>query len=151
MTEVPKSRIVVGVDGSESSIDALRWAARQAELTGATLYVITAWAYPNEPTPFGIVPDVPLPPDHLTEVHAKLDELIEQTLQPPATAEVRSEVVEGHAASVLVDCAGGADLLVLGCRGRGALAEMVLGSVSEHCVRHAPCPVVVIRHEAKTA
>ena len=65
MTDEPESTIVVGVDGSEPSIEALRWAARQAEVTSAALHVVTAWSFPNEPTPFDIVPDLPPRPDQL--------------------------------------------------------------------------------------
>jgi len=54
-------------------------------------------------------------------------------------------VVQGGAGQVLVDAAEGAELLVVGCRGHGGLAEALLGSVSQHCVHHAPCPVVIIR------
>ena len=145
MRESAKPIIVVGVDGSKPSIEALRWAARQAELTGSDLHVITAWTYPNEPTPFGIVPDVPAHPDQLSEVRTKLQEVVGQALPPSMDVDVDTEVTAGHPASVLVDASRGANLLVVGNRGRGVVAEMLLGSVSEYCVRRASCPVVVVR------
>jgi nucleotide-binding universal stress UspA family protein len=64
---------------------------------------------------------------------------------------VRSRVVQGHPAEVLLDAAAGADLLVVGSRGHGAFAEALLGSVGQHCVRHAHCPVLVMRGEPDRA
>ena len=145
MSDRPRSTIVVGVDGSEPSMEALRWAVRHAQLTGAALRVVTAWTFPDEPTPFGIVPDLPLPPGQLDEVEARLEAAVAETGARGAGVEVTTEVVRGHAASVLVDAARHAELLVVGNRGRGVLAEVLLGSVSEHCLRHATCPVVVLR------
>jgi nucleotide-binding universal stress UspA family protein len=145
MTDGSESTIVVGVDGSVPSIDALRWAARQAEATRAALHVVTAWTFPNEPTPFDIVPDLPLNADQLAEVESKLNDAIRRVVPAEASTEVTAKVVTGRASAVLIEESRGADLLVVGNRGRGALAEALLGSVSEHCVRHALCPVVVIR------
>ena len=145
MVENAHQKIVVGVDGSEPSIDALEWALRQAELTGSTLDVVTAWAFGEDPTPFGIVPPVLPEGDHLTGVRRKLDELVAAAggRHPPVA--VRSDIVKGQAAEVLLEKARDADLLVVGSRGRGAFVGMLLGSVSEHCVRHATCPVVIVR------
>lgn len=145
MSDGSESTLVVGVDGSEPSIEALRWAARQAEVTSAALLVVTAWWFPNEPTPFGIVPDLPPHPDQLAEVESKLNETIRRIIPAATSTEVTAKVVAGRASAVLVEESRDADLLVVGNRGRGAFAEALLGSVSEHCVRHALCPVVVIR------
>jgi nucleotide-binding universal stress UspA family protein len=135
----------VGVDGSESSTAALRWAARQAELTGAALHIVTAWSYPEHPAPLGIIPDLPLPADPLSDVRQKLVELVGAELGRHVGIDVHCEVVHGNAAPVLLDAARDADLLVVGSRGQGAFAGMLLGSVSEHCVHHAACPVLVVR------
>ncbi len=145
MDDIANGKIVVGVDGSEPSIEALEWAARQAGLTGATLDVVTAWAFGEEPTPFGIVPPVLSEGDPLAEARIKLDELVAGVRRRHNLIKVRPVVVRGHAAAVLEEEARDADLLVVGNRGRGALVEMLLGSVSEHCVRHAACPVVIVR------
>jgi nucleotide-binding universal stress UspA family protein len=145
MDNVARGKIVVGVDGSEPSIEALEWAAHQAELTGATLDVVTAWAFGEEPTPFGIVPPVLPGGDPLTEARTKLNELVAAVCGRHKLVEVRADVVRGHAATVLLEAAQDADVLVVGSRGRGAFVEMLLGSVSEHCVRHAACPVVIVR------
>ena len=132
-------RIVVGVDGSAASRDALRWAQWQAELTGAPLEVVTAWSYPTS-YGFPVIADV----DWEQGARTVLDEAVDEALGPQA--DVTRRVVEGHAARVLVEAADGADLLVVGSRGHGGFTGMLLGSVSEHVVTHASCPVVVVRH-----
>jgi nucleotide-binding universal stress UspA family protein len=133
-------RIVVGVDGSEPSRAALRWAVRQAELTGAEVEAVLAWHYPSA---YGWAPSVDVDLGSLAGV-ALADILAEVLGQEPAVT-VRSSVVEGPTAPVLLDAAKGADLLVVGSRGHGGFAGALLGSVSQHCVQHGRCPVVVIR------
>ena len=118
-TRTPAPKIVVGVDGSESSIAALRWAARQAELTGAALHVVTAWSYPEHPTPFGIVPPLPLPTDPLSNARRQLAEVVDAELERHTGLTIHTEVVHGNAAPVLLDAARDADLLVVGSRGQG--------------------------------
>jgi nucleotide-binding universal stress UspA family protein len=148
MSETGQGRpIVVGVDGSAASLEALRWAARQARLTGAPLLALTAWAFPEHPTPFGIVPDIPLPPDELDQVRARLEETTRAVVGADDVV-VRSTVVPGDAATVLLRAAEDAQLLVVGSRGRGTFAGVLLGSVSAHVAHHAPCPVVVVRPRA---
>jgi len=149
MGGVERSKIVVGMDGSEPSMDALEWAAHEAELTDASLDVVTAWTFPEEPTPFGIVPPVLPDADPLAEARRQLDELIADTRDRHPQLDVRADVVRGRASSVLLEASQDADLLVVGSRGRGAFVGMLLGSVSEHCVRHAACPVVVVRPVSK--
>ncbi|MGA2522398.1 MAG: universal stress protein [Acidimicrobiales bacterium] len=135
--------IVVGVDGSEASRRALQWAARQAGYRGAELNVVTTWEFP---TTFGWAP--PYPPDFDPEADTRkaLEDTVADVLGPSPEIPVRLTVVEGHPAPVLVKKAEGAELLVVGSRGHGAFVGMVIGSVSEHCAAHAPCPVVVVRH-----
>lgn len=148
MTPDSRSLIVVGVDGSPPSIEALRWAIQQAASTRANLRAVTAWNFPNDPTPFGVIPELPPAPDQLEQVRNKLDAVVAEVGASRSDVQVRTEVIRGHAPSVLVAAARHADLLVVGSRGRGALAEVLLGSVSEYCVRHAACPVVVVREVA---
>jgi len=135
-------RIVVGVDGSPSSIRALRWAAEQARRTGDRLVVVTTWEFP---TTYGWVP--PYPPDFDPGGDARrlLESTVAEVLGEDPGVDVELVVEEGHAAPVLVQQAKGADLLVVGSRGHGGFTGMLLGSVSEHCVHHASCPVIVIR------
>jgi len=136
-----QERIVVGVDGSSASIDALRWAIRQASLTGGAVEAVIAWQYPMAYGGYPIATDVDWP-SNAGEV---LDTALGQA-QVSEAAPVTRKVVEGHPAQVLVDAAADADLLVVGSRGHGGFAGMLLGSVSEHVAAHALCPVLVIRH-----
>lgn len=139
------TRVVVGVDGSEASCDALRWAVAQAALTGAVLELVTTWEYPVA-YGFPTIPDVDLA--HNATMIQKL--ALDQVDVPEGVA-VERRVVEGHPAHELVGRSSGADLLVVGSRGRGGFAGMLLGSVSGHVCAHSACPVVVVRHEAAAA
>lgn len=142
-------RIVVGVDGSEASRDALTWAARQAELTGATLQVIMTWHIPT--AAYGA--QIPMPSDYdfIADSERELGNVVSEVLGPQPGVGVSMVVMEGHPANRLIEASVGADLLVVGSRGHGAFSGMLLGSVSEHCVAHASCPVVVVRHSANPA
>jgi nucleotide-binding universal stress UspA family protein len=136
MTAAP---VVVGVDGSEESRLALRWAFKYAQMSGAPVEVIMAWEIP--PT-YGWAPsydDV----DFEKKAREVLEEIVRGVLGDNAPVTWRVE--RGHPASILVAASKRAQLLVVGSRGHGAFAEMLLGSVSQHSVHHAHCPVVVIR------
>jgi len=135
--------IVVGVDGSEPSKRALRWAADQAKLSGAQLKVVTTWEYP--PT-LGWAPPYPSDFDPDEDARKALQETVDTVLGAEPGIEVELTVTEGHPAFVLTQAARDATLLVVGSRGHGAFAGMVLGSVSEYCAAHSPCPVVVVRN-----
>lgn len=137
--------IVVGVDGSEDAATALRWAKRQAELTDGTLDVVTAWMFPVF---LDYAPADPANLDFGKFAAQSLKENVNEVFGPGGpgpTDRVRTSVVQGHAAQVLVDKSSGADLLVVGCRGYGGFTGALLGSVSTYCVHHANCPVTVIR------
>ncbi len=140
----PGPRVVVGVDGSGSSLRALRWALRQAGWMDLPLEVVTAWCFPEHPAPLGVTPDVPWQEELMAQAQTKLEEIVSEVVPDRQRRVVRAKVVRGPAAQVLLAEAQGADLLVVGSRGRGAVQEFLLGSVSERCVRHAGCPVVVI-------
>jgi nucleotide-binding universal stress UspA family protein len=139
-------RIVIGVDGSDSSIAALGWAAKQAELTGASLQVVTSWEWPTA-VGWGAAP---IPGDYQPADDAKrlLDQVTEPVRGSHPNLEIHTTVVEGHPAQVLVEASRGAELLVVGSRGRGQFAGMLLGSVSEHCVGNAHCPVLVLHEKS---
>ncbi len=139
-------RIVVGVDGSESSIDAMRWATGQSALTGAYVEAVTSWEYPQQ----GMMEFGTLDVDWAANAQQSLDIALHQAFGDD-DVHVRTVVVHGRPAHVLISAAEGADLLVVGSRGHGAVAGMLLGSVSEDLVAHAPCPVVVIRHHGVPA
>jgi nucleotide-binding universal stress UspA family protein len=133
-----KPKIVVGVDGSESSRRALRWAARQAQLTGARLEVVITWELP---TSFGWVPAYP---SDFNPAKAADDEVSAALADYPDVV-AQTTVVEGHPAPSLLQASRGADLLVVGSRGHGEFAGMLIGSVSQHLVSTAHCPVLVWR------
>lgn len=134
-------RIVVAVDGSPASEAAIAWAAKQAELTGAELQAVTAWQIPA--LAYGSVL-FPAESDLERASAETLEESLDKVLGKDR-AKVSTRVIQGPAALVLVEAAKGADLLVMGSRGHGAFAGMLLGSVSDYCVARAPCPVVVVR------
>ena len=138
----PASRIVVGVDGSVPSKAALGWAIRQATFTGAVVEAVIAWHHPAN---YGYPVTVPDDADY-SELAAKaVGEAIAEVAGPSGPVEIRPRVVEGNPAAALLAASAGAELLVLGSRGHGGFVEALLGSVSQHCVHHATCPVVVIR------
>ena len=144
-----KERIVVGVDGSPSSKAALAWAVEQARLTGGSVEAVIAWHYPIM---VGCMPFAPIgvvETGDFGDFAAKvLSDAIGETVDPDGPVKVSSVVREGNAAQVLLDAAKGADLLVVGSRGHGGFTEALLGSVSQACVHHARCPVVIIRAAA---
>ncbi len=139
-------RIVVGVDGSAGSKSALKWAMAEARLTGATVEAITTWQSPvMTGYSYGWSP-VPFDGEGFADVMRKvLDDTIAAVSEEvqPAHA-VDAQVAEGNAAQILLDAAADAQMLVVGSRGHGTFAGILLGSVSQHCVQHASCPVVVV-------
>ena len=138
-------RIVVGVDGSAESKEALRWALAEARLRGGTVHALHAWLMP-------VAFAGGAPPFALAEAHEELEQdarrLLDDTLAEVAGDDpgvpLQREVVEGPAAQRLLRAAAG-DLLVVGSRGRGGFAGLLLGSVSQQCAHHAPCPIVIVR------
>jgi nucleotide-binding universal stress UspA family protein len=141
-------RIVVGVDGSATSRAALRWAVRQAKFTGGTVDAVIAWEIPMVLQSYGWAPIyVEEAGDFEADARKLLDTVISEEVGPADSQRVRSLVINGHPAEALIYAAHGADLLVVGSRGHGSFAEALLGSVSQHCVHHAPCPVLIVRGE----
>jgi nucleotide-binding universal stress UspA family protein len=138
----PTHRIIVGIDGSDQSMKALIWAAGQAALTNSTLEVVTTWEWPSS---YGWA--LPLPPEYSPKSEAEklLDDAVAQLGETHPDLDVRTAVKEGRPAPILTEASRTADLLVVGSRGHGEFTGMLLGSVSEHCVTNAHCPVVVIR------
>ncbi len=135
-------RIVVGVDGSEPSMAALRWAVRQAKLTGSSVDAVIAWRVPSA---YGLAPIADGGLDFEGDAKKILADALNEVGGAESDVVIRPTVVEGYPADVLVWSARGADLLVVGSRGHGGLTSALLGSVSHHCMHHASCPVLVIR------
>jgi len=131
--------IVVGVDGSEGSTDALRWAAGQAQLTGASLRVIASWRWPS------YVTRVPPGADPAGDTERTLRDSVAPLRDEFPDLDISEHVVQGPAGPSLLTHSENATLLVVGARGRAAFPGMLLGSVAEYCVRNGPCPVVVVR------
>lgn len=145
-TSAHPARIVVGVDGSASATEALRWAARLAPTLGATIQVVNAWEYQAT--------DATVP--------ARIMDW-EQIGRRAVAASVRhvfgdappdglvTTLAKGHPTRALLDAGHGATMLVVGSRGLGGLTGLLLGSVSRHVCEHATCPVLVVREPAPGA
>lgn len=136
-------RVVVGVDGSAPSREALRWAHDYAQMRSLELHAIHGWTFPSTSTIVGefLVPE----PGLEDEARALLARVVEEELGADALSRVHLDAPLGRAESVLADAAIGADLLVVGDSGAGLLSRLVLGSTTTYLVHHAPCPVVVVR------
>ncbi|WP_158839362.1 universal stress protein [Saccharothrix deserti] len=144
--------ILVGVDGSPASREALRWALTHAARTGDRVEAMMAWR--REPgfvaanSPGGVHPHADIPGHrHPARVlHGIVEEVRATVPDAPRVAEV---TIVGDAATTLTQASRQADLLVVGTNSRGRDAEAVLGSVTEDCLRHASCPVVVVPPNAR--
>jgi nucleotide-binding universal stress UspA family protein len=143
-------RVVVGIDGSDASREALRFAVSEGEHHGVPVVVVHAWQLPPWPP---VDPLVTAPPDY-AELIPRIEEGAERLLarmveevvgEREAGVRVEQLPVEGPPAGVLLDTARRGDLLVVGSRGHGGFTRLLLGSVSEQVARHAPCPVVIHR------
>lgn len=139
-------RIVVGVDGSDCSLTALRWALAEGDLRHLPVHVVLSWSMPPI---LGMAPVV-LPSESELEAgaRAELDAIVKEHAENvqgrSADSPITSAVAEGSAALALIAAAEQASLLVVGTRGHGGFAGLLLGSVSQQCVAHASCPVVVV-------
>ncbi len=141
-------RIVVGVDGSEPSTLALRWAINEADRHGGTVEAVHAWhgAYIGSATPYGVAL---IDPKIYSDAADKLlDTVVDAADESGLEAPIRRTVVQGSPAHALLEAGKGADLIVVGSRGRGGFAGLLLGSVSQQVVHHASGPVVVVPLDA---
>jgi nucleotide-binding universal stress UspA family protein len=137
------AKIVVGVDGSEASRAALRWAATDAAVRGVPLVAVEAWEF----SPLIFAADVPVALDELrTSVTEHLHSVV--TDEVPETVEVVEMVVERAPVPALLGQCEADDILVVGSRGRGGFAGLLLGSVSQQLAQHAECPVVIVRPDS---
>ena len=138
-----RPRIIVGVDGSSASMVALEAAVGEAELRGASLEPVKVWRHQDY---YYAGPKLMRPPPVSGEDVAQVakDRLAKALKGVPEDLEVHPQVLDGHPAKVLIDLAQGADLLVVGRRGLGGLAGLLLRSVSRACAHHAPCSVLIV-------
>lgn len=151
--------VVVGVDGSEGASAALVWAVAEARLRKTRVRVVHAWTLGSAGVAgggYGYLGGTldSVPGLTLSAMHTAAETLLERAtaeLAGEAAAEgveMERKVVEGGPAEVLVGAVAEGDLLVVGSRGHGGFAGLLLGSVSQQCAHHAPCPVVIV-HPAK--
>jgi nucleotide-binding universal stress UspA family protein len=136
------NRIVVGVDGSDGSNRALAFALDEGRLRGWDVEVVHAWSFPAMPS----APFAPTAPVAEPDLEASGAAVLDRALDAADTAGVvvtRRQVM-GGSGPVLLDAAASASLLVLGTRGHGGFVGLLLGSTSQHCAHHPPCPVVIV-------
>ncbi len=142
-TQSSHRRVVVGVDGSTASEAALRWAVTASAVTGGRIEAITTWQVPLAwgwaAMGGGWAPD--------KEARTLLEKSVDAVFGDNRPADLRLIVEEGNPAKVLMKHSVGADMLVVGSRGLGGFAGLLLGSVSAACAEHASCPVLVV-HES---
>ena len=137
------SFIVVGIDGSNESKRALHWALNEARLREAKVVAVHSWTYQFTSGP-GYLPGAD--PEVRASIEREAEKVIDDALAEVGTVgvEVERRAPEGAPSAVLVEASEGADLLVVGSRGRGGFSGLLLGSVSQQCAHHAPCPVVIV-------
>jgi nucleotide-binding universal stress UspA family protein len=135
-----RPRVVVGVDGSDESKGALRWAAQIAAGIGAEIDAVIAWDYPYTWGGNGI----PVAWDPRADMEKVLTGTVEDVFGANPPAHLHLQIGEGNAAKVLLDASTDAAMLVVGSRGHGGFAGMLLGSVSANVAEHATCPVLVV-------
>lgn len=137
-------QIVVGVDGSPQSLNALQWAVTEARLRRGRVQAVTAWSYPTMTDAAGLFVDYESFEQAARQVQAEaLETVADEGIQ------LSTRIVQGPPAAVLLEAATGADLLVVGSRGHGGFTGLLLGSVSNQVVHHASCPVLIIRAVAE--
>ncbi len=137
--QIIRPLVVVGVDGSEASSQAVAWAATYITRVGGTLELVTAWHWPPS---YGF-PLAAIDFDIEGAARDLVEKAATQVSLPPER--IVTSVVEGQPAQRLVDASKRSDVLVVGSRGHGGFSGLLLGSVSAHCVHQAHCPVIVIR------
>jgi nucleotide-binding universal stress UspA family protein len=138
------STVVVGVDGSEGAVAALRFALDEARLRGCGVKVVSAWHIPTAAYESGWVPIPVEITDYEQRGTTALETTIERAGADTSGVEITRIVREGQPAEVLVAEATADDLLVVGSRGRGGFRGLLLGSTSQQCAHHAPCPVAIV-------
>ena len=137
--------IVVGVDGSAGSRRALTWAAAEAASHGSDLVVVNVWEHTLLPPAGSVSVSEHYVPDPSQRTADDLLQVIKEELGEEPPVLVQPLVKQGRPAEVLIEQSASADLLVVGTRGHGGFAGLVLGSVSQHVAAYAKCPVTVVR------
>jgi nucleotide-binding universal stress UspA family protein len=164
-SENVRGRIVVGVDGSETSMAALRWAAKLAPAIDSTIEAVIAWELPTTvwevvatefpsclefPTPFDSNEQIPIRMQPDVDAMKVLEDAVRAVFGPSRPDGLVTTARKGHPAQVLLEASRSADMLIVGSRGSGGFSELRLGSVSSVCAEHATCPVLVV-HRARNS
>jgi nucleotide-binding universal stress UspA family protein len=136
--------IVVGVDGSACAQSALEFAIEEAALRGALLRIVCVWEIPSAFAAGGVYTAEALEA-FPKEAEATMQKALARAAELQPSVRCEPKVLEGQPAHVILEEAKEATLIVVGGRGRGEFASLLLGSVSQQVVHHAPCPVVVVR------
>jgi len=139
-SQAKRPRVVVGVDGSEPSKSALRWAQRIAVCERAAIDVIGAWSWPGV---FGLA-GMPLDWSPMDDIEKDLTATVDEVFGTERPVDVTVRAVRGGAAHVLVEASRDALMVIVGSRGVGGFMGLLLGSVSGHVAEHAVCPVLVV-------
>jgi nucleotide-binding universal stress UspA family protein len=143
--QADKPFMVAGLDGSEQSIRACRWAIKHAKLLGNAVHLVGAW---QVPATIFITPTY-VEQDYADDARLAYDEALAKTLEGLDASDVQPFLIRGQSRSVLVEAAEGATSLVIGTHGRGNTSPgMHLGSTASYLIHHAPCPVVVVRGDS---
>lgn len=138
-------KIVVGTDGSDASLHAVKWAAKEAKAHGVELEVIHAWTVPAISDPMAMMP-IQLPvDDFLKQAHVVCDNAVRVAKENGAT-DVKATVARGSAAEHLITASRAASEVVVGTRGHGGFVGLLLGSVAQQVATHSSCPVVIVPH-----
>jgi nucleotide-binding universal stress UspA family protein len=143
--EASGPRVVVGIDGSQSSHAALLWAVRYADLISGSVDAVAAWEVPGMYGWSGPAVDTALDENNARQ---GLVQELREVLGAEGASSVRALLVRGNSADVLLRAAEGAEALVVGSHGRGGFARALLGSVSHRVAQYANCPVVIVRSKA---
>jgi nucleotide-binding universal stress UspA family protein len=139
-----QGRIVVGVDGSPGARQALRWALGEAALRHAALEIVHAWSYPDQGPKASASPGLAISVEALEDDALQVVEESLSGLVVKEGLDLRRHVAPSPVSLALVEAAEGADLLVVGARGKGGFAGLQLGSVAQQCAQHTPCPLVIV-------
>lgn len=140
--------VLVGVDGSESSNAAVRWAAEEARELGAPLRILHSWLWPLYHVQLGPPPGAPPGAGLQAQAEKVLSEAEDLARTTSPGTRITTSLVTGAAAVELLSCAAAARMLVVGHRGLGGFFGLLLGSVGVTVSAHAPCPVAVVRGDA---
>jgi nucleotide-binding universal stress UspA family protein len=141
-----RRHITVGVDGSAPSIDALLWARAMGDSLGAEIDAVTCWQYPASYGASGFTADW----NPAADAAALLESALQSAYGDTRPQGLRTSVVDGYPANVLVEASVDAEMLVVGSRGHGGFVGLLIGATSSHCAEHASCAVLVV-HDAPSA